>query len=166
MSSIALPASTSKSTSTRTSRTQKCFSKRSASGRVFFMFSAEPSLSCKRNACYAGSAAREMKLERKNSRGERGRKETPSPPLPRSFTCAIFHAFLVPRSLLQTTQKRLVRRPCGTGNEKRRIILRSLCRRLQARRGSNSTIELLLLLVFFFCEISHYFLSFPPKIIF
>ena len=129
MSSIALPASTSKSTntsrtSTRTSRTQKCFSKRSASGRLFFMFSAEPSLSCKRNACYAGSAAREMKLERKNKRGERGRKETPSPPLPRSFTCAIFRAFLVSRSLLQTTQKRLVGRPCGTGNEKRRIILR------------------------------------------
>ena len=129
MSSIALPASTSKSTntsrtSTRTSRTQKCFSKRSASGRLFFMFSAEPSLSCKRNACYAGSAAREMKLERKNKRGERGRKETPSPPLPRSFTCAIFRAFLVSRSLLQTTQKRLVGRPCGTGNEKRKIILR------------------------------------------
>ena len=164
MSSIALPASTSKSTSTRTSRTQKCFSKRSASGRVFFMFSAEPSLSCKRNACYAGSAAREMKLERKNNRGERGRKETPSPPLPRSFTCAIFHAFLV----LCSKPHRNAWYAGHVEPEMRSegLFWESLCRRLQARRGSNSAIELLLLLVFFFCEISHYFLSFPPKIIF
>ena len=57
-----------------------------------------------RGAGFSILAAREMKLVRKSERGGRGRgrKETlqSSPPLPRAFTCAIFCAFLVPRSLL------------------------------------------------------------------
>ena len=43
-------------------------------------------------------------------------------------------------------------------------LLRKSLSSTTSERGSNSTIELLLLLVFFFCEIPHYFLhAFSPQ---